>query len=257
MSLTSAPNIAPTPPNLLSLAAAIDPQEPPLKGYQAAIDALLQWQLQTPAANLAAIDAGVLMAALDGFTHGYLVCYRQCPPDAAMRKVIDTAYGVIVAQCLLPATVAVHQDCTPERLELAATAPLVFALTPANPAAHGPVSFDIASLTRDARLLWEEPFILDVTIRYWDQARKAGLPVGDDFGEFYRAVEWAALHRHLRLAGDWGHAAAQGTADSTGPALMACIRASCNRYIELKPLLRLVERVEGVEAPGGFAFGRI
>jgi aminoglycoside/choline kinase family phosphotransferase len=105
-------------------------------------------------------------------------------------------------------------------------------------------------------LLWEEPFVLDVTIRYWDQARKAGLPVGDDFGEFYRAVEWAALQRHLRLAGVWGETASDKR-DTTGPALLAGIRATCNRYIELKPLLRLIERVEGLEAPRGFAFGRI
>ena len=34
-----------------------------------------------------------------------------------------------------------------------------------------------------------------------DEARKAGLPVGDDFGEFYRAVEWMGLQRHLKILG--------------------------------------------------------
>ncbi len=260
MSSTPTANSTPAPLHLLSLAATIDPQDPPLKGYQAAIDALVQWQLQTPSVGLPGIDAAILLAGLENFTQAYLGAYRQSPPDATMRKTLDTAYAVIVAQCLLPAAVAVHQDCTPAQMHLHSTAPLKFVVAgPAAPAtpALGPISFDIASLTRDPRLQWEEPFILDVTIRYWDQARKAGLPVGDDFGEFYRAVEWAGLHRHLRMAGEWGRAAVLGTADSTGTALLAAIRTTCNRYIELKPLLRLIEGVEGIAAPAGFAFGRI
>ncbi len=260
MSLTPSTNPVIEPLTLLALAATIDRQEPPLKGYQSAIDALLQWQLQTSSVGLSVVDANMLMAGLENFTQGYLSVYRQSPPDAAMRKTLATAYAVIVAQCLLPATVVVHQDCTPERLQLESTAPLRFVVeTPVAPAipALGPISFDIASLTRDPRLLWEEPFTLDITIRYWDQARKAGLPVGDDFGEFYRAVEWAGLQRHLRMAGDWGLTATSGAADTTGAALLASILATCNRYIELKPLLRLIERVEGVAAPAGFAFGRM
>jgi hypothetical protein len=42
-------------------------------------------------------------------------------------------------------------------------------------------------------LSWEEDFVLDITIRYWERARKAGLLDFDgwseDFGAFYRAVE--------------------------------------------------------------------
>lgn len=257
MSPTIAPNPAATPPNLLSLATTVDPQDPPLKGYQAAIEALVQWQLQTPPPDLPTVDATVLMAGLQNFTQGYLAGYRQSPLDADMRKTLELAYATIVSQCLLPARVLVHQDCSPEHLELAATAPLQFAITPPKAPALGPVSFDIASLTRDPRLLWEEPFVLDVSIRYWDRARKCGLPVGEDFGDFYRAVEWAGLQRHLRQAGDWGRAAQLGQADTTGPALLAYIRATCSRYVELKPLLRLIERIEGVAAPGGFAFGRM
>lgn len=57
-------------------------------------------------------------------------------------------------------------------------------------AVYGPITYDIASLMRDAFLSWDEDFCLDITIRYWEQARERGLPVGSDFGEFYREVEW-------------------------------------------------------------------
>jgi hypothetical protein len=68
-------------------------------------------------------------------------------------------------------------------------------------AVYGPITYDIASLMRDAFLSWDEDFVLDITVRYWQRAQKAGLPVDRDFGEFYRGVEWMGLQRHLKVAG--------------------------------------------------------
>jgi hypothetical protein len=126
-------------------------------------------------------------------------------------------------------------------------------------AVYGPITYDIASLMRDAFLTWEEDFCLDVTIRYWEKARKAGLPVGDDFGEFYRGVEWMGLQRHLKIAGIFARLTLRDgkpkyLADT--PRFIDYIRSTCSRYIQLKPLLRLVEKVDGIEVPNVFAFGR-
>jgi hypothetical protein len=113
---------------------------------------------------------------------------------------------------------------------------------------------------RDAFLSWEEDFCLDITIRYWEKARKAGLPVGDDFGEFYRGVEWMGLQRHLKVAGIFARLTLrdgkpQYLADT--PRFILYLRATCERYRELKPLLRLIERVEGIEVASGYSFGKI
>ena len=126
-------------------------------------------------------------------------------------------------------------------------------------AVYGPITYDIASLMRDAFLSWDEDFCLDVTIRYWEKARKAGLPVGDDFGEFYKGVEWMGLQRHLKVAGIFARLTLrdgkpQYLADT--PRFIDYIRATCSRYMELKPLLRLVERIEGIAVPNAYAFGR-
>jgi aminoglycoside/choline kinase family phosphotransferase len=126
-------------------------------------------------------------------------------------------------------------------------------------AVYGPITYDIASLMRDAFLSWDEDFCLDVTIRYWDTARKAGLPVGDDFGEFYKGVEWMGLQRHLKVAGIFARLTLrdgkpQYLADT--PRFIAYIRSTCSRYMELKPLLRLVEKIEGIELPSVFVFGK-
>ncbi len=127
-------------------------------------------------------------------------------------------------------------------------------------AVYGPITYDIASLMRDAFLSWEEDFCLDITIRYWEKARKAGLPVGDDFGEFYRGVEWMGLQRHLKVAGIFARLTLrdgkpQYLADT--PRFINYLRATCARYRELKPLLRLIENAEGIVSADGYAFGRV
>jgi len=127
-------------------------------------------------------------------------------------------------------------------------------------AVYGPITYDIASLMRDAFLSWEEDFVLDITIRYWERARKAGLPVAADFGDFYRAVEWMGLQRHLRIAGVFARLTLRDgkpkyLADT--PRFIGYIRATAARYRELTPLLRLIDRVEGRETQSGYAFGRV
>ncbi|HOC01769.1 MAG TPA: phosphotransferase, partial [Verrucomicrobiota bacterium] len=42
-------------------------------------------------------------------------------------------------------------------------------------AVYGPISYDLVSLFKDAYIHWEEDFILDMLIRYWETARKLGL----------------------------------------------------------------------------------
>jgi hypothetical protein len=68
-------------------------------------------------------------------------------------------------------------------------------------AVYGPISYDVASLFRDAYLSWPEERVIDWVARYWEQAKRAQLPVDPDFGAFYRALEWMGLQRHLKVLG--------------------------------------------------------
>jgi aminoglycoside/choline kinase family phosphotransferase len=131
-------------------------------------------------------------------------------------------------------------------------------------AVYGPITYDIASLMRDAFLSWEEDFVIDITIRYWERARKAGLMDFEDwhsdFGAFYRAVEWMGLQRHLKVAGIFARLSLRDgkpkyLADT--PRFVHYIRNTCGRYRELGPLLRLIDKIEGLEAASGYAFGRV
>ena len=114
-------------------------------------------------------------------------------------------------------------------------------------AVYGPISYDIASLLRDAFISWDEDFVLDITVRYWEGARRSGLPVPEDFGAFYRAVEWMGLQRHLKVAGIFARLSLrdgkpQYLADV--PRFIRYIHGTCARYRELAPLRRLIEDVE-------------
>jgi aminoglycoside/choline kinase family phosphotransferase len=133
-------------------------------------------------------------------------------------------------------------------------------------AVYGPITYDIASLMRDAFLSWEEPFVLDITIRYWQKAVKVGLlgansPTGwgADFGEFYRAVEWMGLQRHLKILGIFSRLTLRDgkpkyLADT--PRFIAYVRATADRYRELGPFLKLLDHIEGIDTPMGYSFGK-
>ena len=239
---------------------------PPLGLYLDAVETLIQWQLASREGVLPPYDRAFVMRELELFPQWYVGEYRKFNLDATQRQVLDKSFAALADSALAWPNVFMHRDFMPRNLMVSDAAPV-----PGKPCAthlgvldfqdavYGPITYDIASLLRDAFLTWEEDFCLDVTIRYWSKARKAGLPVGDDFGEFYKGVEWMGLQRHLKIAGIFARLSIRdgkaGYLEDT-PRFIAYIRATCGRYMELKPLLRLVERIEGIEVPNVFAYGR-
>jgi hypothetical protein len=124
-------------------------------------------------------------------------------------------------------------------------------------AVYGPITYDIASLLRDAFISWDEEFVVDIAVRYWQKARQAGLPVGSDFGEFYEALEWMGLQRHLKILGIFARLTLRDgkphyLADT--PRFIAYLRQTAARYRPLAPLLRLVEEIEGGTLRTGYTF---
>ena len=252
--------------------------------YLHAVDALITWQLSSRPDVLPPYDEALLRRELELFPDWYITRHKGIAVDEAMRFTLDNTFKQIITTVLAQPRVFVHRDFMPRNLMAPTLATACAALPPegavspwggptAKPsmvgerlgvldfqdAVYGPITYDIASLMRDAFLSWDEEFCLDVTVRYWEKARKAGLPVGDDFGEFYRGVAWMGLQRHLKVAGIFARLTLrdgklQYLADT--PRFIAYIRATCNRYRELKALLRLVDQLEGIVEPDIFGFGR-
>ena len=113
-------------------------------------------------------------------------------------------------------------------------------------ALYGPITYDLASLFKDAYIKWEEAQVLDWLVIYWDKARQAGLPVHADFADFYRDFEWMGVQRHLKVLGIFARLYHRDGKDGylkDLPLVMDYVRRACERYIDLKPLLRLLNEL--------------
>ncbi len=249
-----------------TMMSAIDANNPQANHalYMKAIDALIAWQLSSKPGVLPPYDEALLQRELSLFPDWYLTKHRQLEVQGKMRSTLDSTFKMLVAHNLASPSVFVHRDFMPRNLMMPTGAEAALGVLDFQDAVYGPVTYDVASLMRDAFLTWEEDFVLDVTIRYWEKARKVGLlnyeDWHQDFGAFYRAVEWMGLQRHLKVAGIFARLTLRDGKEkylADAPRFIAYIRATAARYIELRPLLRLIEEVEGQDGVTGFAFGRM
>ena len=248
----------------------IQPEAPAanFERYMQAIDTLLTWQLASRPGVLPAYDEPLLRRELQLFPDWYLQQHKGVTLEGDDAATLQKTFDAIVARNLTAPSVYVHRDFMPRNLMI----PLAPGATPAQQlgvldfqdAVYGPVTYDIASLMRDAFLSWEEDFVLEVTIRYWEKARKAGLMDFEDwhsdFGAFYRAVEWMGLQRHLKVAGIFARLTLRDGKPrylADAPRFIHYIRHAAGRYRELGPFLRYIDKVEGLEAASGYAFGRV
>jgi aminoglycoside/choline kinase family phosphotransferase len=234
--------------------------------YVDAVDALVQWQLASRPGVLPPYDDALLSRELSLFPEWYVGKHRGLALDTGLREKLDGLFAQIKASNLNSldgARVYVHRDFMPRNLMMPDAAPATGDTVPRlgvldfQDAVYGPITYDIASLMRDAFLSWEEDFVLDISVRYWQKARKAGLPVGDDFGEFYRAVEWMGLQRHLKVLGIFARLTLRDgkpryLADT--PRFIKYARNTAARYRQLGPLMVLLDEIEGNETRVGYTF---
>jgi aminoglycoside/choline kinase family phosphotransferase len=249
-----------------TMMSAIDAKNPQANHalYMQAVDALITWQLSSQAGVLPPYNEALLNRELSLFPDWYLAQHRQLDVQGKMRNTLDSTFKMLVTRNLAGPSVFVHRDFMPRNLMMPTGGDSALGVLDFQDAMYGPVTYDVASLMRDAFLTWEEDFVLDVTIRYWEKARKAGLldfeDWHQDFGVFYRAVEWMGLQRHLKVAGIFARLTLRDGKEkylADAPRFIAYIRSTAARYIELRPLLRLIEEVEGKDGVTGFAFGRL
>jgi aminoglycoside/choline kinase family phosphotransferase len=248
-----------------TLMSAIDPERPQANHglYMQAVDVLVQWQLASRPGVLPPYDAALLHRELSLFPDWYLAQHRGVQLEGKNRDVLNHAFALIVQRNLAAPSVYVHRDFMPRNLMMPFQNEQLGVLD-FQDAVYGPISYDIASLMRDAFLTWDEDFVLDITIRYWEKARKAGLMDFEDwhsdFGAFYRAVEWMGLQRHLKVAGIFARLTLRDGKPkylADAPRFLHYIRTTCDRYRELGPLLKLIDDIEGTTPQVGFAYGRM
>ena len=252
-----------------TMMSALDPANPSAAQpyFTQAIELLLQWQSASRPNVLPPYDSALLQRELQLFPDWYLRQHRQIEPTTAQAQTLASTFEQIVQRNLAAPSVYVHRDFMPRNLMLgdAPNAPL--GILDFQDAVYGPITYDIASLLRDAFISWDEDFVIDITVRYWEKARKAGLVGatsasgwGADFGEFYRAVEWMGLQRHLKVAGIFARLTLRDGKPKylqDAPRFIHYLRSTCSRYRELGPLLRLIDQIENIQPQVGYAYGRV
>jgi N-acetylmuramate 1-kinase len=219
-----------------------------------AIDALVTWQLATQVHQLPPYDEALLRRELNLFPAWYVAKHLKLELGTAQRECLEQVFSLILKNNLAQPTVYVHRDYMPRNLMLTTPNPGILDF---QDAVIGPISYDVASLFRDAFISWDEERVLDWTIRYWERARKAGLPVREDFADFYRDVEYMGLQRHLKVAGIFARINYRDGKPhylTDIPRFIGYIRHTCERYGELRPMLKLLDELHGAEAKVGFTF---
>lgn len=166
--------------------------------FEVALQALVSFQKLPAEGVLPAYDDALLRRELQLFPDWYLQRHLGVelsgPQLDRWRQVCD----LLVDSALAQPRVFVHRDYMPRNLMLSEPNPGILDF---QDAVHGPISYDVTSLFKDAFLSWPEERVAVWLRRYWQMAREAGLPLPDDFAAFHRASDLMGVQRHLKVIG--------------------------------------------------------
>ena len=228
------------------------------KLYRDANAALVDIQRASRPGALPEYDRALLTRELNLFPDWYVARHLGITLDEKQDATLRTVFEKILANNLAQPQVFVHRDYHSRNLMV------LSGDYPANPgvidfqdAVYGPITYDLVSLYRDAYITWDEKDELDFVIRYWEMARRAGLPVYADFHDFYRDYEWMGVQRQIKVLGIFARLCYRDGKDAylnDMPRVMTYLRRTCERYVDLKPLVRLLDQLESRPVETGLTF---
>ncbi|HEY4372698.1 MAG TPA: phosphotransferase [Burkholderiales bacterium] len=223
--------------------------------YRDALAALIRIQAGTRPGALPPYDRALLLREMQLLPDWYIARHKNVTLSEKQQAVLTQAFETLLANNLAQPQVYVHRDYHSRNLMVGQ--PGEPGILDFQDAVHGPITYDLVSLLKDAYIEWEEAQVLDWCVRYWEAARKAGVPVQEDFGEFYRDFEFMGLQRHLKVLGIFARLNYRdGKANYLDdiPLVMRYTRRACERYTVFNPLLRLLDALEQVEVKTGYTF---
>ncbi|HQT30570.1 MAG TPA: phosphotransferase [Thiobacillus sp.] len=219
--------------------------------YLSANDALIRIQLASRPGVLPEYDRALLTRELMLFPEWYVTKHLGVTLSEEQNAHLHAVFERLLANNLDQPKVYVHRDWHSRNLMVSDPNPGILDF---QDAVYGPITYDLASIYRDAYIQWDEEHQLDWVIRYWEKARAAGLPVRADFGDFWRDFEWMGAQRHIKVLGIFArlyHRDGKEGYLKDMPLVMSYLRKVCERYIELKPMFYLLEALEGMQPQVG------
>ncbi|SAL74021.1 aminoglycoside phosphotransferase [Caballeronia peredens] len=221
---------------------------------RAAVDTLIRFQQSAREGVLPPFDEAFLRREMELMPEWFIGRHLGREVTADERKTLDETFTLLAQSALAQPQTFMLRDFMPRNLMVCEPNPGVLDF---QDAVFGPITYDMASLMRDAFISWDEEFQLDCIAYYWERAKKAGLPVDADFGEFYRQLEWMGLQRHIKVLGlfariHYRDGKPRYLADL--PRFMGYARRVAERYAPLWPFARLLDSLEGRAVEVGYTF---
>ncbi len=220
--------------------------------YMDAIAALLKIQRASQSDVFPEYDRAFLLRELKLFPEWYLQQHLGLTLTDKQQAELDKIFDALLARAMAQPQVTVHRDFHSRNLMV---------IHPGNPgildfqdALYGPITYDLVSLLRDAYIEWDEEMVLDWVVRYWEAAKRIGLPVNPDIDGFYQDFEWMGLQRHLKILGIFARLHHRDGKDhylNDIPMVLDYVRKTASRYAVFKPLLRILE----IDGSPGAQFG--
>jgi aminoglycoside/choline kinase family phosphotransferase len=209
--------------------------------FTAAIEALVQWQRASRDQVLPAYDEPLLARELALFPDWYVARHLGQSFSAKQQHWWDDSCRVLINRALSQAKVFVHRDYMPRNLMLSTPNPGVLDF---QDAVHGPISYDVVSLFKDAFASWPAARVAAWRQQYWRAARAAGLPVPADESVFNRDFDLMGLQRHLKVLGIFARICyrdAKPAYLADTPRFIRYVREVVDGDVELTPLRQLFD----------------
>jgi aminoglycoside/choline kinase family phosphotransferase len=215
--------------------------------YKDAYLALIQIQKNADIQSLKLYDDALLMQELRLFPDWYLKFHKSYEMNDSEKNVLDSIFDLLIQNIKSHTQVFVHRDFHSRNLMFCngdlGKNPGILDF---QDAVKGSIVYDLVSLFKDAYIVWSEEEVIDWLIRYWEHAKQNKLKVQDDFAEFYRDFEWMGVQRHLKVLGIFtrlNYRDHKANYLNDLPAVENYLIRACERYKDLHPLLKLMNRL--------------
>jgi hypothetical protein len=170
--------------------------------YGDAMDALLRMQSRMDYSDLPPFDHAMLVRGLEVMPEWFLGRHLGHTPDCDEWDVLEASFDVVIRNALQQPRCFVHRDFHSRNLLI---------VDDNNPgiidfqgALAGPITYDLASLLRDAYITWPRERIAGWVESYRLRLLDAGMIGNDvDSTRFLRWFDLTGLHRHIRVLGQF------------------------------------------------------
>jgi len=215
--------------------------------YRDAYLALIKIQKNADTQSLKPYNDSLLMKELSLFPDWYLKLHKSYEMNDSEKNILGLTFDLLIKNINSHTQVFVHRDFHSRNLMFCngdlGENPGILDF---QDAVKGSIVYDLVSLFKDAYIVWNEEEIMDWLIRYWEKAKQNKLKVQDDFAEFYRDFEWMGVQRHLKVLGIFArlnYRDHKANYLSDLPAVENYLRRACERYKDLHPLLKLMNKL--------------